>query len=102
MLANLGAIPILASGQLTGGRKPVMVFDGFAQISLARYKPFADEMLVKTIVHNDINALEDLCRANPVVAYVCDGVCSLGGYSPIKESSAPGTVRAISLYRRYS
>ncbi|WP_083219498.1 aminotransferase class I/II-fold pyridoxal phosphate-dependent enzyme [Bradyrhizobium icense] len=86
MLANLGAMPILASGQLTGGRKPVVVFDSFAHISLAYHKSVvADETRVETIVHNDIDAVERLCRENPVVAYVCDGVYSMGDYSPIKE-----------------
>ncbi|MER8824008.1 aminotransferase class I/II-fold pyridoxal phosphate-dependent enzyme [Mesorhizobium sp. M0991] len=86
MLANLGAMPILASGQLTGGRKPVVVFDRTAHISLAYHKPVvADEARVETIAHNDIHALERLCRDNPVVAYVCDGVYSMGGNSPIEE-----------------
>lgn len=85
MLANLGAIPILASGQLTGGRKPVIVFDGFAHVTLACHQPVADETRVKTIAHNDISALERLCRENPVVAYICEGVCAMGDYSPIKE-----------------
>jgi len=86
MLANLGAMPILASGQLTGGSKPLVVFDQSAQISLAYHKPVvAAETRVETIGHNDIDALEGLCRDNSVVVYVCDGVCSAGGYSPIKE-----------------
>ncbi|NRP76119.1 8-amino-7-oxononanoate synthase [Ensifer psoraleae] len=86
MLANLGAMPILASGQLTGGRKPVVVFDRIAHISLAYHKPMvADETRVETIAHNDIDALDRLCRENPVVAYVCDGVYSMGGNAPIKE-----------------
>ncbi len=86
MLANLGAMPLLASGQLTGGRKPVVVFDRIAHISLAYHKPVvADETWVETIAHNDIDALEHLCREHPVVAYVCDGVYSMGGNSPIKE-----------------
>lgn len=85
LLANLGAMPILASGQLTGGRKPVMVFDRFAHISLVCPKPVSDEARVETIGHNDIDALECLCRENPVVAYVCDGVYSIGGYSSIEE-----------------
>ncbi|KWV55278.1 7-keto-8-aminopelargonate synthetase [Bradyrhizobium macuxiense] len=86
MLANLGAMPILASGQLTGGRKPVVVFDRIAHISLAYHKPVvADETRVETIAHNDIDALERLCREHPVVAYVCDGVYSMGGNSPIAE-----------------
>lgn len=86
MLANLGVMPLLASGQLTGGRKPVVVFDRIAHISLAYHKPVvADETRVETIEHNDIEALERLCREHPVVAYVCDGVYSMGGNSPIKE-----------------
>lgn len=86
VLANLGAMPILASGQLTGGRKPLVVFDQSAYVSLAYYKPVvADETRVETIGHNDIDALERLCRGNPVVAYVCDGVYALGGCSAINE-----------------
>ncbi|MGY8678604.1 aminotransferase class I/II-fold pyridoxal phosphate-dependent enzyme [Bradyrhizobium sp. UFLA05-153] len=86
MLANLGVMPLLASGQLTGGRKPVVVFDRIAHISLAYHKPVvADETQVETISHNDIDALERLCREHPVVAYVCDGVYSMGGNSPIEE-----------------
>ncbi|MER9839332.1 aminotransferase class I/II-fold pyridoxal phosphate-dependent enzyme [Mesorhizobium sp. M0145] len=86
MLANLGAMPLLASGQLTGGRKPVVVFDRVAHISLAHHKPVvADETRVETIAHNDIDALERLCRQEPVVAYICDGVYSMGGHSPLKE-----------------
>ncbi|WP_063790203.1 aminotransferase class I/II-fold pyridoxal phosphate-dependent enzyme [Bradyrhizobium pachyrhizi] len=86
MLANLGAMPLLASGQLTGGRKPVVVFDRIAHVSLAYHKPVvADETRVETIAHNDIDALERLCREHPAVAYVCDGVYSMGGTSPIKE-----------------
>lgn len=86
MLANLGAMPLLASGQLTGGRKPVVVFDRIAHISLAHHKPVvADETRVETITHNDLDALERLCREHPVVAYVCDGVYSMGGNAPVKE-----------------
>ena len=86
MLANLGAMPILASGQLTAGTKPVVVFDRLAHISLAYHKPVvADETRVETIAHNDIDALERLCRDEPVVAYVCDGVYSMGGHAPVQE-----------------
>ncbi|MEY9981563.1 8-amino-7-oxononanoate synthase [Bradyrhizobium yuanmingense] len=86
MLANLGAMPLLASGQLTGGIKPVVVFDRTAHMSLAYHKPVvADETRVETIPHNDINALERLCQQHQVVAYVCDGVYSMGGNAPIKE-----------------
>lgn len=86
MLANLGVMPLLASGELTGRRKPLVVFDRMAHISLAYHKPVvADETRVETIAHNDIHALEHLCREHPVVAYVCDGVYSMGGNSPVRE-----------------
>lgn len=86
MLANLGAMPLLASGQLTGQKKPIVVFDRIAHISLAYHRPVvADETQVETIAHNDIDALECLCREHPVVVYVCDGVYSMGGNSPIQE-----------------
>ncbi|MCS3765668.1 7-keto-8-aminopelargonate synthetase-like enzyme [Bradyrhizobium centrosematis] len=86
MLANLGAMPILASGGLTSGRKPVVVFDRSAHMSLAYHKPvIADETRVETIMHNDMDALERLCREHPVVAYVCNGVYPSGGSAPIKE-----------------
>ncbi|MGY4362794.1 7-keto-8-aminopelargonate synthetase-like enzyme [Bradyrhizobium sp. i1.7.7] len=38
-----------------------------------------------TIEHNDLDALERVCRGHPVVVYVCDGVYSMGGTSPINE-----------------
>jgi 7-keto-8-aminopelargonate synthetase-like enzyme len=86
MLGNLGAMPILASGLLTNGKKPVVAFDRLAHISLAYHKPVvADETRVETIAHNDVEALERLCQQEPVVAYVCDGVYSMGGHAPIPE-----------------
>ncbi|WP_256570025.1 aminotransferase class I/II-fold pyridoxal phosphate-dependent enzyme [Bradyrhizobium sp. CCGB12] len=86
MLANLGAMPLLASGELTGGRKPLVVFDRLAHLSLAYHKPvLADETSVETIAHNDLDALERLCRNHPTIAYVCDGVYSMGGNAPLKE-----------------
>lgn len=86
MLANASAMSMLALGRLTGGRKPVVVFDRSARVSLTYHKPIvAEETRVEAIVHNDIEALERLCRENQVVAYVCDCVCCIGGYSPIKE-----------------
>ncbi|WP_082905431.1 aminotransferase class I/II-fold pyridoxal phosphate-dependent enzyme [Bradyrhizobium centrolobii] len=86
MLANLSAMLVLASGQLTGGKKPVVVFDQYAHISLAYQKPVvAEGTRMATIAHNDIDALERMCREYPVVAYVCDGVYSVGGCSPIMK-----------------
>lgn len=84
MVANMGALPIIASGHLTQGRRPVMVFDRLAHASLAFHKPVvAEETQVEAIPHNDLDALEQICRKHPVVAYVCDGVYSMGGFAQI-------------------
>ena len=86
MLANLGALPLIASGHLTDGVKPVMVFDRLCHVSLAYHKPVvASETEVTTIGHNDLAALEAICKANPCVAYIADGVYSMGGSAPIPE-----------------
>jgi 8-amino-7-oxononanoate synthase len=85
MVANMGSLPIIASGHLTEGQRPVMVFDRLAHASLAFHKPVvAEETQVETIPHNDLDALEQICRKHPVVAYVCDGVYSMGGFAPIE------------------
>ncbi|MEP5760983.1 MAG: aminotransferase class I/II-fold pyridoxal phosphate-dependent enzyme, partial [Litoreibacter sp.] len=77
-------LPMLGSGHLTGTGPLVMVFDRFAHFSMAFVKPIvADETLVKTIAHNDLEALEDICRKYDRVAYVCDGVYSVGGVADL-------------------
>jgi len=86
MVANLGALPLVGSGYLTGGTKPVVVFDRACHASLAYHKPvLADETKVLTIQHNDIAALEDICKRERCVAYIADGVYSMGGSAPIAE-----------------
>ncbi|AYZ66589.1 aminotransferase class I/II-fold pyridoxal phosphate-dependent enzyme [Burkholderia multivorans] len=73
-------LPLLASGHLTDGEPMVMVFDRFAHFSMAFMKPVvADESLVLTCGHNDMDELEAICKRYPRVAYVCDGVYSVGG-----------------------
>lgn len=80
LAANMGALPIVASGHLTGGIRPLMAFDRHAHATLAFHKgTIALETEVRTIAHNDLNMLEDLCKTNKSVAYVCDGVYSMGG-----------------------
>lgn len=75
-----GILPMLGSGHLTDSEPLVMVFDKYAHFSMAFVKPVvADETLVMTIPHNDLEALEDICRRHKRVAYVCDGVYSVGG-----------------------
>lgn len=86
LAANMGALPLLASGHLTNGEKPVVVFDKFAHATLAFHKAtVALETEVLTIAHNDIEALERVCRTGKKVAYVCDGVYSMGGAAPIRN-----------------
>ncbi|AYG62166.1 aminotransferase class I/II-fold pyridoxal phosphate-dependent enzyme [Rhizobium jaguaris] len=86
LAANMGALPLLASGHLTENKRPTIVFDRLAHATLAFHKPVvANETRVETIAHNDLNALEDICRRNDRVVYVCDGVYSMGGSAPIGD-----------------
>lgn len=85
LAANMSALPLLASGHLTSGHKPVMVFDKLAHATLAHHKGVvAEETTVETINHNDLGALEAICRSHRQVAYVCDGVYSMGGHAPLE------------------
>ncbi|MBJ6132088.1 aminotransferase class I/II-fold pyridoxal phosphate-dependent enzyme [Ochrobactrum sp. Q0168] len=86
LAANMSALPLVASGHLTDGIKPTMVFDRFAHATLAYHKKtVADETAVQTIPHNDYEMLEDICKKNRSVAYICDGVYSMGGSAHIDE-----------------
>lgn len=44
----------------------------------------ADETDVVTCPHNDMNYLEDLCKTNRRIAYIADGVYSMGGGANIE------------------
>ncbi|QLF71724.1 aminotransferase class I/II-fold pyridoxal phosphate-dependent enzyme (plasmid) [Peteryoungia desertarenae] len=84
LAANMSALPLLASGHLTNGQKPLVVFDRLAHATLAYHKAvLAAETEIATIPHNDMDALEALCRSHACVAYVCDGVYSMGGHAPL-------------------
>lgn len=85
--ASAGILPLIASGHLSDDGQPrVMVFDQFAHFSMSLIKPIcADESEVLTCPHNDMNYLEDVCQKHGRVAYVCDGVYSLGGHAPIEQ-----------------
>jgi 7-keto-8-aminopelargonate synthetase-like enzyme len=84
--ATEGLLPLLASGVLTQGQRPLMIFDKFAHFSMNITKPIcADETEVITCPHNDLNFIEDICKNNKNVAYVGDGTYSTGGVAPIKE-----------------
>ncbi|OKJ40041.1 8-amino-7-oxononanoate synthase family protein [Streptomyces sp. CB01580] len=84
--ATFGLLPLIASGHLGDGTRPLMVFDKNAHVSMANVKPVcADETEVVTSPHHDLDFIEDKCRKYARVAYVCDGSDSLGGYAPVKE-----------------
>lgn len=84
--ASAAMLPLLASGIFNGGIKPLMVFDRFAHYSMNHLKALcAEETSVMTIGHNDVTALEDICKTNQHVIYVADSFYSMGGISPINE-----------------
>jgi 7-keto-8-aminopelargonate synthetase-like enzyme len=85
--ATAGVLPLVASGHMCDDGQPrVMVFDKFSHFSMNLIKPIcADETEVLTSPHNDLDYLEDICKKRKRVAYVCDGVYSIGGAAPIKE-----------------
>jgi 8-amino-7-oxononanoate synthase len=99
LAANMGALPLLASGHLTQGEKPVMVFDRLAHATLAFHKgTIAQETDVITINHNDLDKLEEVCRKNRSVAYICDGVYSMGGAAPLDQLLELQTRYGLFLY----
>ncbi|HTZ45554.1 MAG TPA: hypothetical protein VMB79_16970, partial [Jatrophihabitans sp.] len=77
---SAGVLPLLASGHLAPGGPRVMVFDRFAHFSMSYVKAIcAEESLVLTCGHNDLDQLAEICRTYPSVAYVGDGAYSMGG-----------------------
>ena len=87
--ASSGVLPLIASGHLSDGEPPVMVFDKHCHFSMNLIKPIcADETEVLTSPHNDLDFIEDACKKYPRVAYIADGVYSLGGAAPVRELMA--------------
>ncbi|MDQ1660949.1 MAG: hypothetical protein QOJ68_929 [Blastococcus sp.] len=85
-VASAGLLPLIASGHLGNGIRPLMVFDKNCHVSLAGAKPTcADETEVVTCGHHDVGFLEDMCKQYERVCYVVDGSDSLGGYAPVRE-----------------
>jgi hypothetical protein len=102
LAANMSALPLIASGHLTGGVRPVMVFDRLAHATLAFHNgTIAAETRVETIAHNDLDALESLCHGNTCVAYICDGVYSMGGSASIEELRRSARVFGVAQRRSY-
>lgn len=81
-----GVLPLIASGLLTKGTKPAMVFDKHCHFSMSLLKPVCgDETLVLTCPHNDLDFIEDACRKYRKVAYIADGTYSMGGHARVTE-----------------
>lgn len=84
--ATSACLPILASGVLTDGIKPVMVFDKQAHFSMAHLKPLCgDETQILTCEHNDMAFLEQVCQQHERVVYVADGTYSIEGFAPLAQ-----------------
>jgi 7-keto-8-aminopelargonate synthetase-like enzyme len=82
--ATASYLPLMASGMLTGGKKPQMIFDKYAHFSMHHVKPICgDETEVLTCEHNDIDFIEAQCKKNQTVVYVGDGTYSVAGHTPI-------------------
>ncbi|WP_028696193.1 aminotransferase class I/II-fold pyridoxal phosphate-dependent enzyme [Pseudomonas cremoricolorata] len=78
--ASAGVLPLLAAGVFSDKQPPTLVFDRFANASMSHVKAAcADETQVLTLPHNDMDQLEQVCRDHPRVAYVADGLYSMGG-----------------------
>jgi 7-keto-8-aminopelargonate synthetase-like enzyme len=85
-VASAGLLPLIASGHLGNGVRPLMLFDKNCHVSLAGAKPScADETEVMTCGHHDVGFIEDMCKQYERVCYVVDGSDSLGGYAPVLE-----------------
>ncbi|QPQ54244.1 aminotransferase class I/II-fold pyridoxal phosphate-dependent enzyme [Allosphingosinicella flava] len=97
--ASAGVLPILASGHMTDGVKPFMIFDKNCHFSMNALKAACgDETQVVTGAHNDVGFIEEMCKTHPVVAYVADGAYSMGGAAPVKELLALQEKYGLFLY----
>lgn len=67
--ATSAFLPLYASGGLSQGNKPLMIFDQHAHFSIRHIKPIcAVETEIVTCKHNDLNFIEDIneLRENPI------------------------------------
>lgn len=82
--ASSGLLPLLASGVLTNNCPPTLIFDKHSHYSMNHIKAScADETFVTTAPHNDMSFIEDLCKKRKNVAYIADGLYSMGGKADI-------------------
>ncbi|MGP3397641.1 8-amino-7-oxononanoate synthase family protein [Coxiella burnetii] len=85
-ITSSGILPLISSGHITDTEKVITVFDKNAHFSINFAKPIcADEAPVITCPHNDLDYLEAICKKHQRVAYICDGIYSLGDKAPVRE-----------------
>lgn len=78
-------VPLLASGAFTDNARPRQWYSTIhSHYSMNHIKAScADETDVTTAPHNDICFIEDLCKTRKHVAYIADGIYSMGGQADI-------------------
>jgi 7-keto-8-aminopelargonate synthetase-like enzyme len=92
--STLAVLPLLASGHIGDGTPRTIVYDKNCHFSMALTKPIcADESTVLTIENNDLNHLETICKEYGRVAYIADGIYSMGGQAALSD--------LLSLQKRY-
>ena len=86
LTANMAVLPLIASGAFTEWEPPLVVFDKLAHATLTFHKPvMAEDTEVITCQHNDLHKIESLCKTHKRVAYILDGVYSMGGHAPMED-----------------
>lgn len=84
-VATSGVLPLIASGHLAPGGPRVMIFDRNSHFSMNYVKAIcAEESMVLTCEHNDLEFVADACRRYPSVAFVGDGAYSMGGIAALE------------------
>jgi 7-keto-8-aminopelargonate synthetase-like enzyme len=103
--AHMSALPLLASGLLLqrDPRPMRILVDRFAHASMQFLRPLlAGEATLETVPHNDlgavVRALDEAEGAGERVAYVGDGVYSMGTTAPVAELLELSRRRGLLLY----
>lgn len=83
---SAGILPLIAAGEICGGRRRVMIFDENCHSSLRYCQPLcAQHSPILTCPTGDVEFVEDACREHAAVAYVTDSVYPMGGAAPLQR-----------------
>jgi 7-keto-8-aminopelargonate synthetase-like enzyme len=82
---SAGILPLVAAGEICGGRPRAMIFDENCHSSLRYARPLcaARGGPVLTCPASDVEFVEDACRKHDAVAYITDSVYPMGGAAPL-------------------